>query len=322
MRRLLWIVLVVTFAGCKKDDGVSPNPNGLSDTAVKFLDEVMNIMQRNSINRDKINWIDFRTQMYAKAQGAQTVEQTKDGLYEALKMLGDGHSFIVKTDGTSIFAGSLCIVPVASRPSVPTSIGYVKVNSFSGGSTSTQAIAFAQAIQDQIKNQDSNGIIGWIVDLRGNGGGNMWPMIAGIGPILGDGVAGYFDSPDGTYTSWGFANGASLSNGVAVTTLIPTYTLLSPSPKVAVLLDNGVASSGEIVAISFIGRTKSKSFGSATCGLSTVNAGYVLSNGWTLQLTTAYQADRNKKRYGVPIQPDMVSSSDTIIKDAVDWLNN
>ena len=36
---------------------------------------------------------------------------------------------------------------------------------------------------------------GWMVDLRGNGGGNMWPMRAGIGFALGEGVAGSSVSP-------------------------------------------------------------------------------------------------------------------------------
>ena len=52
-----------------------------------------------------------------------------------------------------------------------------------------------QQIQDQIKIMDHPYNIGWIVDLRGNGGGNMWPMLAGIGPILGEGIAGYFIDP-------------------------------------------------------------------------------------------------------------------------------
>ena len=38
---------------------------------------------------------------------------------------------------------------------------------------------------------DRPGLIGWIVDLRTDGGGNMWPMMAGLGPILGEGIMGW-----------------------------------------------------------------------------------------------------------------------------------
>ncbi|WP_374191873.1 hypothetical protein [Spirosoma foliorum] len=52
---------------------------------------------------------------------------------------------------------------------------------FSG--TGSAETSFTQAIQDQIKADDSDSIGGWLVDLRGNTGGNMWSMLAGIGPI-------------------------------------------------------------------------------------------------------------------------------------------
>lgn len=60
---------------------------------------------------------------------------------------------------------------------------------------------------------DAPDLVGWIVDLRGNGGGNMWPMIAGVGPVLGEGTAGAFVDPDDNVTLWGYANGASIADG-------------------------------------------------------------------------------------------------------------
>jgi len=38
---------------------------------------------------------------------------------------------------------------------------------------------------------------GWIIDLRGNSGGNMYPMLAGLSSLLGEGVLGYDVYPDG-----------------------------------------------------------------------------------------------------------------------------
>ena len=43
---------------------------------------------------------------------------------------------------------------------------------------------------------------GWIIDLRGNGGGNMYPMLAGLKPFLGDTVLGAFVGPDKTRANW------------------------------------------------------------------------------------------------------------------------
>ena len=211
-----------------------------------------------------------------------------------------------------------CNVVTVPPVSVPETVGYVRVVSFSG--TEEEARDFAQAIQDQIRFIDAPTIEGWIVDLRGNSGGNMWPMLAGIGPILGEGVVGHFIDPDDNQYAWEYQNGTSISNGFRVTQAPNPYQLINAEPRVAVLLDNGVASSGEAVAIAFVGRENTRSFGSPTCGLSTANVSYTLSNDAQLVLTVSYMADRNKKLFGTPVPPDEAVSPQDIVERAVDWV--
>jgi C-terminal processing protease CtpA/Prc len=50
--------------------------------------------------------------------------------------------------------------------------------------------AYATKVQSVIADLVSKKPCGWIVDLRGNGGGNIWAMLAGVGPILGEGELG------------------------------------------------------------------------------------------------------------------------------------
>lgn len=280
-------------------------------------------MEENSINRKTIDWQDFRTRVFAKGSSAETLKQIYPAVTEALTLLGDNHSVFMSSDGTTISVHTIqCNTQNIVKPTLPYNIGYVKVNHFSGASTDAAAISFVKEIQEQIKSQDHADIIGWIVDLRGNLGGNMWPMLAGIGPILGEGIAGYFIDPDETQYSWGYLNGTAVHESTVLAQAADPYELIVPNPKAAVLLDNGIASSGEVVAISFISREKTKSFGSPTCGLSTANQPFTLSSGCTLILTSAYLADRNKKKYGVPVVPDKISTNETIIQDAVAWIEN
>src|SRR5438552_1730914 len=113
------------------------------------------------------------------------------------------------------------------------------------------------------------------------------PMVAGVGPVLGEGVAGFFLSPTGTSVSWSYRSGLAISGTSEIARTTTPYVLRARlPPRVAVLTDNLVASSGEVVVVSFRGRPNTRSFGAATCGLSTVNTGYRLSYGATLQLTT------------------------------------
>ena len=315
------ILLVLLFNACSDPEPEQPAMS--HSTIVKsFLNEVLDIMENNSINRYNIDWSDFRTSVFAETDGAITIEDAYPGIEKALELLADNHSFFVKPDGTGFSASTIrCNADQIPVSSWPENIGYVKVNSFSGGGNTTEAIAFAQEIQQQIRDQDNDQLRGWIVDLRGNLGGNMWPMLAGIGPVLGEGTAGYFIDPDSNEDSWGFVNGASISNGLfTVTQINDSYNLITPNPKVAVLLNDGIASSGEVIAISFIGRDNTRSFGSGTCGLSTGNSTFPLSNGSTLFLTTVYLADRHKNAYGGVVEPDVVIESEDIIQIAADWI--
>src|SRR5690606_8339193 len=145
---------------------------------------------------------------------------------------------------------------------------------------------------------------GWIVDVRGNTGGNMWPMIAGVGPLLGQGLVGHFIDPEGAQQAWSYEGGEARLDGVPIARAPSPYELAGPLPRIAVLTDTRVASSGEAVVIAFRGRENARSFGSPTCGLSTANRRFALSHGASINLTVSTMADRIKREYGDAVQPD------------------
>jgi carboxyl-terminal processing protease len=88
-----------------------------------------------------------------------------------------------------------------------------------------------------------------------------------------------------------------------------------------VLSDNRIASSGEATLIAFRLRPNTRSFGQPTCGLSTANGTYQLSDGATLVLTTALMADRAKTPFGDSIPPDeVIGDANQTIQRAIEWL--
>jgi len=321
--KLFFSILLFAFVSCSSNsnDDLEPGMQINSEVA-DFLNQMVDIMEENSINRNSIDWTDFRNQVLERGFSAQNVAQADDALRQALVLLGDNHSFIIKQNGYFI-SGSNVNCPPSSFEDVtkPGNIGYVQVSSFSGSDSNNQ-VAFAESIQDPIETQDNQDITGWIVDLRNNTGGNMWPMLADIGPILGEGVGGYFIGPDNTQTPWSFSDGGAIIGSTTLVQVFDNYELVNPHPKVAVLLNRAVTSSGEAIAISFIGRENTRSFGTESCGLSTSNSGFSLNGGYALFLTTAYLADRNQNIFGIPITPDTPTTEDTIIQDAINYLNN
>jgi len=292
----------------------------MSLQARNYLETVIGLMQANSINRLSINWGSFRSKVLSATPAAQTISDTYPAITEALRLLGDGHSSFLTATGSVLFVPTRsCRGTGVGVATIPATIGYVRVTSFSG--TAEQALTFADGLQATIRAADHDSIVGWIVDLRSNGGGNMWPMIAGIGPILGEGLAGYFISPTGFETSWEYKSGASWNGNSRILSVTTPYTLRKPGPKVAVLSDNGVASSGEATLIAFLQRPKTRFFGTATCGLSTANQGFTFSDGSLLNLTVAVMADRTKRKYGDQITPDDVITDPTeMVWRAIAWL--
>jgi hypothetical protein len=295
-------------------------PAAMSESARIYLEQMFSLMKTYSIKRLTIDWDAFHTRIFATAAGAQTIANLAPAIREALTLLADGHSSYIPAGGATIFVPlRTCRSSGALTPSIDAPVGYVRIGAFSGGAN--ESAAFASMIQGVIANADRADLVGWIVDLRGNGGGNMWPMLAGVGPILGEGVNGYFIDPTGQISNWEYSGGASMSNG-GVAVRVPSPVILRrPSPKVAVLTDNGVASSGEAITIAFRQRPNTRSFGLATCGLSTANRTFTLSDGATFNLTTSVMADRTRTPYGDMVPPDeSISDTNEMVQRAIAWL--
>jgi carboxyl-terminal processing protease len=321
------LVALAVSAACGSPSSPTSSPaqpaGAMSALASTYLDQLIGIMQNNSINRPKIDWTSFRATVVTDARSAQTIVDLYPAIRTALRLLGDGHSFYQLTAGGTISVPTrTCSPSGAGTPSLPSAVGYVKVTSFSGNTA--QATAFANEIQAAIAAADRDDLIGWVVDLRGNGGGNLWPMIAGIGPVLGMGTFGYFIDPvGGMERMLEYRDGASINAGVVVVQVTAPYRLRREQPRVAVLSDNGIASSGEATLVAFRQRPDTRSFGAPTCGLSTANLGFALSDGATLQLTVVVLADRIKTRYGDSIPPDeVITDSAQVVQRAVAWLQS
>lgn len=61
-------------------------------------------------------------------------------------------------------------------------------------------------------------------------------MLAGIGPILGEGLVGSFVDPDNVISNWFYEEGASKINSTTIIKVSGSaYNLLQPLPKVSVL---------------------------------------------------------------------------------------
>jgi len=320
-----------------------------------YLDRALDEMQKHALRRNAINWDSLRVQAHSKAANAKLTVDTYDAIRFALASLGDHHSSFHPTPALEQLEAERKrrSVENANQPQGPVSpfVGRYEPDGRSVTidgrryallvipkcfpDNDKQFIAFETRIQQLIATLDATSPAGWIIDLRGNVGGNMWPMIAGLGPILGDS-----DDLGESFTTSGhsvvtYRDGVAsevedTGERAAYPRVDGTAYRMKNSPAVAVLIDNWTGSSGEAVAIAFRGRPRTRFFGEHTQGVSTVNETFQLSDGASMWLTIGVDADRTGKQYLNGLDPDEVVKGpnqavspehDPVVMHAVKWLD-
>jgi carboxyl-terminal processing protease len=323
-RRRFWLAgLLAALASLHGFAQGTTAPAAISTEARAHLMDIIDVLQREWLHRDGFDWTGFTQQVLQKAGTAQTIPETYDAIRAGLKLLGDKHSYYVPAQGDTIFnpesptqSTGECTPPPAVTPTLPADVGYVQLRVSAGR-------AGADAVDAAIRKHDRAGLAGWIVDLRNSRGGNMWPFLAAIGPVLGEGTLGFFVNPPKKQSPWGYTAGRAWLETEAATmaTIETPHTLATPNPRVALLTDIGVASSGEAIVIAFRGRPNTRSFGMPTCGLSTAVAQFPLKQGGRIAVVTSIMADRTKKSYGKAVDPDeVVKDPAEVLPRALSWL--
>ncbi len=236
---VLLLAIAVATARCGKDSASPIGPSATSSTspttpaaAQAHLDDLLGVMRRYSVNRDVIDWENLRTEVMAVGLG-QATPDIQAAVAAALRRLNDHESYYVGRDGRPIGPSPVggCGAAASNVVSVPETVGYVRVAGClcQGAAEVTQ---FAESIQRAIRTADREGLVGWIVDFHGNGGGNMWPMIAGIGPVLNEGIIGWIVYNDREYEREYVAGGAQ-SFGEVFAQVTSPYTLHGARPAAA-----------------------------------------------------------------------------------------
>jgi C-terminal processing protease CtpA/Prc len=320
MARRYSLLLALLALGCatrRTGDPVTPPPASLEPALMTYLNAALDTLRRVS-RHSSVDFDQLRDSMVALGLGAR---QPRD-LYPVIDwMLGkvDRHSFLQ----AARFG--------ARDADLGDQIAYIRVPFWSN---TTMVPTLSDTLQGYIRRNEAAGACRWVVDLRANGGGNMWPMLAGIGPLLGDTIVGGTTSPRGK-AYWTYSAGAAslVHEDGRVETLITAtmpVTLRDPLPAVAVLIDAGTGSSGEVMAVSFRGRPRTRFFGVPTAGVSTTNQGFRLPDGANMVITVGTYVDRTSAEYGRPVPPDVIVRSplngpsmllgDPTVAAARDWL--
>lgn len=324
-------LIFLSVFGCKQ--------NKVSPEIHNYLMSAVDSIQNNALMSPNVNWEEVRSEALDDATGIETTEETYHILKSVLRKLGDNHSFLQKNGANISYPESdnkRTPSPYGSRMQIEYGLHH------KGGKTFARIFipqgmrgnTFAQNLQDKLFDLHSENPCGWIVDLRGNGGGNMWPMLAGSGPLVGDNPLGGSLSGKGEKDIYHYKNGEAIyidykGKKQSKAKAEEKMKLLEEQIPIAFLIDRGTASSGEALAVIFHGRKNTRSFGEKTYGASTSTRGIKLSDSLNLVIAISTFQDRNGKLYIDGVSPDveipigdkmLTPENDPVIDQALNWL--
>ncbi len=288
--------------------------------AKHLLDEALGFMQKYYYRKNYVQWDTLIATAKAQLAASNSCEDSYDIITWCFRQLKETHSFLMLPEKASAYINDTATIKQKQLLSdfvgeirgelIEDDIAYITVPWVST-TDSIMCMQVADSLQNLIARLDANPVNNWIIDLRKNTGGNCWPMLAGIGPLLGNGVCGYFVSANEKIPIRYSDGIAFQGKNIRCKTSNMGYKTKSDKKSIIILTGRKTVSSGEIIALAFKGKEQVYFYGEPTAGYTTANATYTLSDNSMLVLTVCMEADRTGKICEGKIMPDEIVNADT-----------
>lgn len=295
----LLLILALSAASCTLFIN-QRTPKGYVRYAVYLLD-------RDGLYADRPEWAEKRKEVLKAAKSIADLDEAHRLVQEAADVAGGKHSFLWE--------------PVKDTASYPESVPEVKmlegdiIHAILPGHTGVKVSdsLYIHTVFDYLQEHlDAKGVI---VDLRHNTGGNMYPMIASVSPLLPEGIVIQFKSRKQTTPIP--LDYVTRSYDIAADSIAK----FPASTPIAVLTDDKTGSSGEATLISFLGLDNVKTFGGPTAGYPSGNVTHTLADGYLFAITRSAEIARTGEIFCEdPINPDV--NTETPLEDAIAWIES
>ncbi len=271
----------------------------------------------------------IKKEVYKKAEGSVLTSDTYPAIQLARSLIKEEHGFFLSPSQIKTFEKEEYPIKPPIYRLLEKNVAYLSL--FRLPAISDEADQeYNKQVQTAIRVLDSSDVDKWIIDLRENEGGNMWPMLLGLGPFLDKECIGFFVRNNGEKIPWKYKkNVVKQGNYCCLTSSLPLYQL-KKIPKIAVLIGNKTASSGEAVAVAFSGQKNVRFFGQETSGFANGTYPFFLSDGACLLLPVMLFSNRLGQIFYANIVPDEIIKAneetnlleDPTMEAAIDWLCN
>ena len=271
------------------------------DYNTRYVKKAIRIMDKHGLYAQGPEWEKAK----AEALSAQpsSLDEAQEIVYYAGKVAGGKHTFLLPTEKIEENDTTKWEMPTTEL--LETGIAIVTLPRFMGNSE--DGVKYANTVLNFIPDS----LQGVVIDLRGNRGGNMYPMIAAVHRFL----------PNDNILQFKTRHNTMKINVEYVLKVAGVAQQAPINCPVALLTDELTASSGEAVLLCFRGLSYARTFGLPTAGYCSGNQIYALPGGSQLVLTVGEDIARTGEAFcDDPIKPDV--TTETPFEDALEWINN
>lgn len=285
------------------------------------VDTLFTFIRYNSIHQKGTDWQNIESNFHTQLIKSSNMEDTMKCFVKILETLNDVHSqlfFNNKFYGhypdfdeqtlawiMPIHNRSLDSVNKVHTRILSYQIGYINVPGYNAYQPEV-INKYAQELNDAVTNLAKVKLKGFIIDLRLNGGGNLYPMLAGLSLLLGNTTLGYEVNVEGKEVrKWHLKDENFYMNDYQLTNIKTTTNKKLSSIPVVLLIGPITKSSGSMTAIAFKGRKNTYFIGEPTAtGYTTSNGYFQFAPNLWMNFSSAFVADRNHMVYESTVNPD------------------
>ena len=290
------------------------------DSIQLVFEEIFEQLESDYLFRKKVDWKKWKEDIYPKALQANSLADALTFSTQLFDSIGCNHCMLFSNSG--FFQSSLnkalqqedfsrnFLLKYEQEPGFETKIiqdsyAYVLIPGMLLLDADRDSLdRVAQHMYDEmLALSEKREIKGWIIDLRFNIGGNVYPMLASLYHLLGDAVA---------YTELDENNKLIQRNHLeagAFYTADKQLVKVNPSDApdlktpIAIITGKLTGSAGEDVAIAFKGRENTLFLGEESYGFLTGNEMVEIPYDAKMAFTTCFIADKNRV-YRETVKPD------------------
>jgi carboxyl-terminal processing protease len=297
----------------------TPTPSQMSAEAREYLEFALSKIRMFDFYAREANWPSLEQGAYLRASGAADSSGVYPAIQWVLRSLGDGHGYVFPSDGLDDLEGFFHRTTQPSARLVG-QVAVLRLPSFGWAPQTRAAHQYVAAAWRALRTMTTS--CGWVLDLRNDLGGDVYPMLGAVASFL------EVRKPLGFLSASGDVDWVRVHEGAMRVffrggTREQTFDYGSPpiiTPRrVAVLIGPDTMSAGEATLVALLSQSGVRTFGLPTAGAAGSPKRITMPDGAELWVTVSIDVDAMRTPYPAAIAPD-VQVGDKPLAEARDWL--